>query len=137
MVSTALESRDLSRRECLAHLRDSTAGRLVFSLNCLPAARPVRVDMIDDLLLVVLGPEIDPQAVRTGDVVALEIDDSSPSAAASWSVSATGQVLRCFDDELAEPPSSRLSWAPAAGLPLLVLSIERIEGHGLDPRSSA
>ena len=136
-MSTAIESRSLSRRECLAHLRGAAAGRLVFSLNCLPAARPVRLDLIDDLLLVVLGPEIEREAVRRGDVVALEIDDSSPSAAASWSVSATGRVLERFDDELAEPPSSRLSWATAAGLPLLALSIERIEGHSLDPRSSA
>jgi hypothetical protein len=135
-VSYSVESRSLSRRECLERLTAAEIGRIVFSANCLPAARPVHLDLEDDHVLIAVGPEIDRQAIRFGYVVALEIDDSSPSAAASWAVSVTGVVLEVFDDPLAELPPSPLSWAPSAGLSLLSMSVDRVEGHGFAYRCS-
>jgi hypothetical protein len=110
----------------------NTAESRPFSANCLPAASPVRLELAGERLLVALGPEIEEQTIKVGDVVGLEIDDSTPAAPASWAVSATGVVLEVFDDPHAEAPSSSLSWAPAAGLSLLSLSIEQISGHAFD-----
>jgi hypothetical protein len=125
-------SRPFGRLECLKLLAAAVGGRIAFSANCLPAASPVRLELAGERLLVALSPEIEDQTIKMGDVVGLEIDDSTPLAPASWAVSTTGVVLNVFDDPAVEPPASSLSWAPSAGLPLLSLSIEQISGQAFD-----
>jgi len=126
-------SRDLGRSECLSRLATAEIGRLIYTANCLPAARPVHLDLIDGSLYVALGRDVDRTAVRAGDVVAIETDDASPYAAATWSVTATGVILGFVEAGEDQSPSPRLAWAAAAGLPLIHLSLEQLEGYVSDP----
>ena len=132
-MSALAVSRDLSRDECVERLGQVELGRLVFSANCLPTARPVHLDLVGDELRVTLSRDVDRTALKDGDVVALEIDDASSVAPATWIVTVTGKVLGTADPATSGVSKRSPGWAAAEGLPLLRLSLEQLDGYTTEP----
>ena len=86
---------ELTRAECWRLLAGASLGRIVFSMNALPAIRPVN-HLVDGEAIIVrshLGAAIVARA-GTGDgtVVAYEADDLDPVRHTGWSVIATGMA---------------------------------------------
>lgn len=93
MAQPAVGSQLLDAAEAMQLLADAEYGRVVFSLNALPAVRPVN-HVVDDGRIIIrarLTSAIS-KAVRAADgvVVAYEADSIDPEARAGWSVVATG-----------------------------------------------
>lgn len=82
----------LSRAECLALLADAPFGRLLLSVDCLPAAQPVFISLVGDEVLALLGPGPEREAAQRGDVVALQVDGTEADGHAAWSVRVTGEA---------------------------------------------
>ena len=121
----------LGRSECLALLGAAHLGRLVLSIECLPAARPVLLTLVENRVIAAVGPGPEVEALDRGDVVALEIDGKEPGGSGTWSVRVTGTAHRPrwdaeFTSLLAQ---SELAPLMAAETPMLELSTEVIDGE--------
>jgi hypothetical protein len=110
----AIEAIALTVRECLAHLRTATIGRLVYTDRALPAIRPVRFVLDDEDVLVRTGltGEI---STMPGEVVAFEADQLDP-VGLGWTVVVVG-------------PARPVPGEPVG--PGLRVHIEQISGHRL------
>lgn len=90
---------DLIPNESWELLRGTSIGRVVFTIQALPAIRPVN-HVIDGQTIVIrshLGSAITGHASRDGAVVCYEADDIDPVRHTGWSVIATG-VARLVTD---------------------------------------
>jgi nitroimidazol reductase NimA-like FMN-containing flavoprotein (pyridoxamine 5'-phosphate oxidase superfamily) len=90
---------DLIPAECWDLLRRTSVGRVVFTMNALPAIRPVN-HVIDGQTIVIrshLGSAITGHASRDGAVVCYEADDIDPERHTGWSVIATGMARLVTD----------------------------------------
>jgi nitroimidazol reductase NimA-like FMN-containing flavoprotein (pyridoxamine 5'-phosphate oxidase superfamily) len=92
--------RELGREEGLRLLAGVPLGRVVFTLNALPAIRPVNhiVDGGDVVIRTHEGSALIPTA-RRGVVVAYEADDIDPVRHVGWSVVVTGRTEEVTDAE--------------------------------------
>ena len=131
-VSATIETWALSRRECLDHLAEAEVGRLMLSVNCLPVARPVHLELREQDLLAALGPDVDPSTVRNGNVVAIEVDGIASRPTSTWVVTVTGIAEEFLDRPSGDPNLERLGWAAEAGLPMMRLSLKHIDGQWTD-----
>ena len=78
--------------ECWGLLRGASIGRVVFTMQALPAIRPVN-HVVDGQTIVIrshLGSAITGHASGDGAVVCYEADDIDPVRHTGWSVIATG-----------------------------------------------
>lgn len=121
----------LSRAECIELLGAAHLGRLVLSIDCLPAARPVLLALMGDRMIAAIGPGPEVEALERGDVVALEIDGRESDGRGTWSVRVTGTAHRPrwdreFASQLAE---TQLAPLLSAQTPLLELTTEVIDGE--------
>lgn len=86
---------ELIRQECWQLLASVSLGRVVFTMNAMPAIRPVN-HLVDDGVIIVrshLGAAIVAHAgVGDGTVVCYEADDLDPVRHTGWSVIATGMA---------------------------------------------
>jgi nitroimidazol reductase NimA-like FMN-containing flavoprotein (pyridoxamine 5'-phosphate oxidase superfamily) len=83
----------LTREECLALLASVPLGRVVFTLNALPAIRPVNHLMDDENIIIRshVGSGITSAATPRGEVVvAYEADQLDVDSRTGWSVVVTG-----------------------------------------------
>ena len=93
---------DLIPEECWQLLRGTSVGRIVFTMNALPAIRPVN-HLIDGATIVIrshLGAAITGHASRDGAVVCYEADDIDPVRHTGWSVIATGMARLVRDPDV-------------------------------------
>lgn len=84
-------SLELTRQESLALLRSATFGRIVFTLNALPAIRPVN-HIVDGEAIIIrshLGAAIVSHTAG-GAIVAYEADEVDPETHLGWSVIVIG-----------------------------------------------
>lgn len=82
----------LTEDECWVLLGSVSLGRVVFTMNALPAIRPVN-HLTDDKTIIFrshLGAAIMQRAAGDGAVVCYEADDLDPVRHTGWSVIATG-----------------------------------------------
>jgi len=128
----AVNQEPLDRAECLSLLAQASFGRLLLSVDCLPAAQPVFIALFDDEILALLGPGPEREAAERGDVVALQVDGTEIDGHAAWSVRVTGEaaivlLTRSLRQRLSTTKlSSALSEASALlRLPLDVVAGER------------
>ena len=125
----AVNQEPLDRAECLSLLAQASFGRLLLSVDCLPAAQPVFIALVDDEILALLGPGPEREAAERGDVVALQVDGTEIDGHAAWSVREAAIVLltRSLRQRLSTTKlSSALSEASALlRLPLDVVAGER------------
>jgi nitroimidazol reductase NimA-like FMN-containing flavoprotein (pyridoxamine 5'-phosphate oxidase superfamily) len=87
---------EMSRADCLRHLRDTRVGRLALSIGALPAIFPVRYAVLDDDIVFRTGSGTKLGAL-SGAVVAFEIDQADPLVLDGWSVVVVG-VARTITD---------------------------------------
>jgi hypothetical protein len=66
-------------------------ARVLLSVRCLPAARPVRVALQGESLLVATSEIAVLEAADRGDVLTIQLDGQDPDGS-TWSVQVTGQV---------------------------------------------
>jgi nitroimidazol reductase NimA-like FMN-containing flavoprotein (pyridoxamine 5'-phosphate oxidase superfamily) len=83
---------ELTEDECWRLLAGMPLGRIVFTMNALPAIRPVN-HMIDEKTIIIrshLGAGIVKRAADEATVVCYEADELDPVRHTGWSVIATG-----------------------------------------------
>lgn len=88
--STRVET--LERAECLDLLITAHIGRVVFTDRALPAIRPVRFTLRDDLLMLQPVSGVGPITDTPDAVLALEVDSFTPDAADGWFVVVLGRA---------------------------------------------
>ena len=79
----------LSAEECRDRLRQARWARLLISVRCLPASRPVPLIVAGETLLVATDEEAVWAAAKRHEVLTLNIDGVEPSGA-TWTVTTTG-----------------------------------------------
>ena len=95
-------STELTRGESLRLLASVSFGRLVFTLQALPAIRPVNhlLDDGDVIIRTHLGaPVVAAAGTAPGVVVAYEADEIDPSEHLGWSVIVTGRAHLVHDPQ--------------------------------------
>ncbi|MGH3519903.1 MAG: pyridoxamine 5'-phosphate oxidase family protein [Haloechinothrix sp.] len=125
---TGLEA--LSRAECLALLATAPVGRIVYTERALPAVRPVKFVLHDDVVVIHAsagGPLAD---AANNAVVAFEADHFSDVPHRGWSVTLLGRAKEVTDPErVSEFCTLGLEpWTPAIRGHFVVISIEAISG---------
>ena len=127
----AVNQEPLDRAECLSLLAQASFGRLLLSVDCLPAAQPVFIALFDDEILALLGPGPEREAAERGDVVALQVDGTEIDGHATWSVRVTGEaaivlLTRSLRQRLS---TTRLSSALSEASALLRLPLDVVAGE--------
>jgi uncharacterized protein len=106
-------------------------GRLIFTVNALPAVRLMNFAVADGLI--VLRTAADTTVARKVDdaIVAFEADDLDPATASGWSVVVTGRAMRVTDPDLiARYRDVPLRpWASGERDQFLTIAIEMLEGR--------
>jgi nitroimidazol reductase NimA-like FMN-containing flavoprotein (pyridoxamine 5'-phosphate oxidase superfamily) len=125
-VTRPRQAVDLTEDECLALLRETSVGRIVFTRHAMPAIRPVN-HLVDGRAIIIrthLGAAIvSHTADANGVVVCYEADDLDPVRHTGWSVIVTGLARIVTDPAAIERYSSQLEpWI--AGEMDYVLSID-------------
>jgi nitroimidazol reductase NimA-like FMN-containing flavoprotein (pyridoxamine 5'-phosphate oxidase superfamily) len=122
---------DLTRDESLRLLGASHYGRLLLSVECLPEAQPVFLDVVDDDVVAVLGPGPELEAATRGDVVALEVDGSEQDDHVTWSVRVTGiaRALEAKDPARCAIATTRLGAMVGTDAAFLVLPLDLVRGE--------
>jgi len=101
LAQPATGSQELGRAEAMRLLASVDYGRVVFTLNALPAIRPVN-HLVDDGRIIIrtrLTTTISAVmgSARSGVVVAYQADKFDPQNRAGWSVVATGRAYTVND----------------------------------------
>ena len=103
LAQPAKGGQPLDRAEAMRLLASIDYGRLVFTINALPAIRPVN-HLVDDGRVIIrtrLTTAISTvvRSARPGVVVGYEADSFDPRSRTGWSVVVTGQALTVTDPE--------------------------------------
>jgi uncharacterized protein len=123
----------MSAEECRDLLSTVPIGRVVLSIDALPAALPVNYWLIDDAIVFRTAPGGKLTAALNHTVVGFEVDEINPASRTGWSVLVVG-MSHVVDDpaEIAHlDAASGRSWAPLRGPRYVKISIERISGRRL------
>lgn len=123
----------LSREEALRLLAGVSLGRVVFTLNALPAIRPVN-HLLDDGSVIIRtheGSALLPTA-RHEAVVAYEADEIDPVSRLGWSVIVTGRTSVVSDPDLVARYRDRLRpWVACDMDDVVRISTEFVTGFRL------
>lgn len=131
------QTRELTRDECWRFLRGTSLGRVVFTMNALPAIRPVN-HIVDDGTIIIrsgLGTAITGHASADGAVVCYEADAIDPVEHTGWSVIATGIARLIHDHSLIDRYQRTLEpWAERSADQVVAIAPEMLTGECLvDP----
>ncbi len=80
----------LGESDCRRLLALATVGRVVLSVDALPAAFPVNYQLVGNAITFRTAPGTKLSAALNGTVVAFEIDDLDPAQRRGWSVLVVG-----------------------------------------------
>ena len=127
----ALEA--ISDDECTDLLATAQVGRVVLSIDALPAALPVNYSLIDDAIVFRTTPGTKLTAALNHTVVGFEVDEIDPATRSGWSVLVVGTSTVVSDPaEIARLDEAGLrSWAPVPAPHYVKISIQRISGRRL------
>lgn len=123
---------NLSREECVELLAKGVVGRVVFTVDAMPAVTPVNYAVVDGT--VVFRTDARSRLARAADagVLAMEADQIDAATRSGWSVVATG-VAEVAEDTDQIRAITRLvqPWVPgpaevAVRLPMTVLTGRRV-----------
>jgi len=121
----------LDRAESLRLLATVPVGRLIFTVNALPAVRLMNFAVADGLI--VLRTAADTTVARKVDdaIVAFEADDLDAATSSGWSVVVTGQATRVTDRELIARYRKvpLVPWAPGERDQFVTITTEVVEGR--------
>jgi nitroimidazol reductase NimA-like FMN-containing flavoprotein (pyridoxamine 5'-phosphate oxidase superfamily) len=137
MTETPVPLTPLSDDECwrLLAARQPRLGRIGFSAGETTLVYPMNYAVAGRTVYVRTDPASRlATAVRSQDVVALEVDDVDLNWERGWSVLAHGSLHEVVDaDELETHRDLRLrTWAPGDRLHLLRLDVSHISGRRID-----
>lgn len=123
----------LRPEECRAHLERESVGRVVLSINALPAALPVNYRVIGDEVVFRSGPGGKLTAALDTTVVAFEVDRIDESSRGGWSVLVVGHARAVTDPgEIAMIDEADIdSWMPDPPSGYVAIGIERLSGRSL------
>lgn len=130
-----LESVGLSNllpTECRDLLEQASVGRVVLSIQAMPAALPVSYRVVDDDVVFRTGEGGKLEAAVNNAVVAFEVDHIDISAHSGWSVLVVGEARKVTEPEhVARIDAAEIdTWLPADGdSSYVAISIERITGR--------
>lgn len=122
---------ELIPQECWELLSRRSLGRVVFTMNAMPAIRPVN-HLIHRQAIVIrshLGSAITGHASRDGAVVCYEADDIDPVRHTGWSVIATGIARLVTDPDAASRYEQALEpWVTGPMDQIIAITPETITG---------
>ena len=121
----------LGRAESLRLLATAPVGRLIFTVNALPAVRLMNFALADGLIVLRTAADAT-VARRVNDaIVAFEADDLDTATSSGWSVVITGRATRVTDPELIARyrRMSLAPWAPGERDQFVVITTEVVEGR--------
>lgn len=129
----------LDRAESLRMLRTAPVGRLIFTVNALPAVRLMNFAVVDGLI--VLRTAADTTIARKLDdvIVAFEADDLDAATSSGWSVVVTGRATLVSDPDLMARYRDvpLMPWAPGQRDQFLTITIEMLEGRRVGQAGSS
>lgn len=121
----------LDRTESLRLLASAQVGRLIFTVNALPAVRLMNFAVVGGLI--VLRTAASTTAARRLDdaIVAFEADDLDAATSSGWSVVVTGRATRVTDPELIARYQKVLlvPWAQGERDQFVTITTEVVEGR--------
>ena len=121
----------LGRAESLRLLATAPVGRLIFTVNALPAVRLMNFALADGLIVLRTAADAT-VARRVNDaIVAFEADDLDTATSSGWSVVITGRATRVTNPELIARyrRMSLAPWAPGERDQFVVITTEVVEGR--------
>ncbi len=126
----------ISDDECRDLLASAEIGRVIVSIDALPAALPVNHWLIDDTIVFRTAPGTKLTAALNHTVVGFEVDEIDPATRSGWSVLVIGTSNVVSDPaEIARLDRAGLrSWAPVAAPHYVQIRIQRISGRRLSSR---
>jgi uncharacterized protein len=129
-VGTPGELTRLGRDECLRLLAGVQVGRLVFTVNALPAVRPMNFALTDDRILLRTAPDSTVARKVAGQVVVFQADELDASTSSGWSVTVTGRADVVIEaDAIARYGAVPLTpWAPGRRDLFITVDVELVEG---------
>lgn len=128
----------LDRAESLRLMAGLPVGRLVFTVNALPAVRPMNFALAEDEIVVRTAAD-GTIARRVHDtIVAFEVDDLDRDSASGWSVTVTGRATVITDPARAAQYRALplVPWAPGTRDQFVVITTELVEGLRISLRAT-
>jgi nitroimidazol reductase NimA-like FMN-containing flavoprotein (pyridoxamine 5'-phosphate oxidase superfamily) len=120
----------LDRAESLQLLARVPVGRLIFTMNALPAVRLVNFAVAGEMI--VLRTAGDSTIARKVDqaIVAFEVDELDAATCSGWSVTVTGRAEVVTDPEIAARYESvpLAPWAPGSRDQFITITTDLAEG---------
>jgi uncharacterized protein len=121
----------LGRAESMRLLASTQVGRLIFTVNALPAVRLMNFAVVDGLIVLRTAADTTVARKVNSAIVAFEVDDLDPATSSRWSVVVTGRGTLVTDPELIaryhkvplEP------WAPGDRDQFVTITTEMVEGR--------
>lgn len=89
----------LDRGESLRLLASVPVGRLIFTVNALPAVRPMNFALVDGLIVLRTAASTTVARKVDGMIVAFEADELDTATSSGWSVTVTGRAALVTDPE--------------------------------------
>lgn len=123
----------MSDNECRDLLATAQIGRVVLSIDALPAAFPVNYWLIDDAIVFRTAPGTKLTAALNHTVVGFEVDEIDAATRTGWSVLVVGTSNVLSDPaEIARLDQADLhSWAPVSAAHYVKISVGRVSGRRL------
>ena len=120
----------LRRGESLRLLATVPVGRLIFTVNALPAVRPMNFALVDGLILLRTAAGSAVARKVAGAIVAFEADELDAAACSGWSVTVTGRAALVTDPDAAARYRKvpLVPWAPGIRDQFVTISTELVEG---------
>jgi uncharacterized protein len=121
----------LERGECLRLLATAPAGRLIFTVNALPAVRVMNFALAGEMIVVRTAATSTAARRAAGAIVAFEADALDAAACSGWQVTVTGRAELVTDPEAAARYRTLglVPWAPGPRETFLTISTEIVQGQ--------
>ena len=120
----------LDRAESLRLLAGVPVGRLIFTINAMPAIRPMNFALVDGLILLRTAADTTVARKVHDVIVAFEADQLDPATSSGWSVTVTGRATLVTDHAaIARYQAVPLvPWAPGMRDQFVTITTELVEG---------
>jgi uncharacterized protein len=121
----------LGRTESMRLLASVQVGRLIFTVNALPAVRLMNFALVDGMIVLRTAADTTVARKINDAIVAFEADDLDPATSSGWSVVVTGRATRVTDPELVARYRKvpLVPWAPGERDQFVTITTEVVEGR--------
>jgi uncharacterized protein len=121
----------LDRAESMRLLATAQVGRLIFTVNAMPAVRLMNFAVADGLIIMRTAADTTVARRLDDSIVAFEADDLDAATSSGWSVVVTGRATRVTDPELIARYQAvpLVPWAPGERDQFVTITTEVVEGR--------